>query len=288
MAYLKPYVSPMTYLEGYSQEDISHEDFVTALYGPGLYGRDYYAFSDPLDVAGLRLWLDADDSTTITKDGSDRVSQWNDKSGHGHNATQGISLDQPLFVANSQNSRDGIVFDDGSDEMVIGSVLDSYILGDDKQFTWFFVANSAGAGSLVVQWASSGNQRAFFIDIPTTPLRMAIYRTGVAGQIRAAEGDGVATGLKLLTVKYDGTLDTNNGLDRFDFSINEIAQTETLTNNLGSLGGIHNSTSPLTIGGGIFGDGMDGALYELLFYNRLTSAIETSKISDFLNERWAI
>ena len=34
----------------------------------------------PFGITGLKLWLDSDDSSTITKDGSNLVSQWNDKS----------------------------------------------------------------------------------------------------------------------------------------------------------------------------------------------------------------
>lgn len=44
------------------------------------------AFS-PLDIASLRLWLDSADLATITKNGSDQVSAWDDKSGNGLDAT---------------------------------------------------------------------------------------------------------------------------------------------------------------------------------------------------------
>ena len=43
------------------------------------------------------LWLDASDETTITKDSNGLVSQWNDKSGNGHHATQSTSANQPTF-----------------------------------------------------------------------------------------------------------------------------------------------------------------------------------------------
>ena len=43
------------------------------------------------------LWLDASDETTITKDSNGLVSQWNDKSGNGHHATQSTPANQPTF-----------------------------------------------------------------------------------------------------------------------------------------------------------------------------------------------
>ena len=43
------------------------------------------------------LWLDASDETTITKDSNGLVSQWNDKSGNAHHATQSTPANQPTF-----------------------------------------------------------------------------------------------------------------------------------------------------------------------------------------------
>ena len=43
------------------------------------------------------LWLDASDPSSITKDSNGLVSQWNDKSGNGHHATQSTSANQPTF-----------------------------------------------------------------------------------------------------------------------------------------------------------------------------------------------
>lgn len=53
---------------------------------------------------GMVFWLRAD--TGITKDGSDRVSQWNDQSGTGDsnkNVTQAVAGNQPLWNASSAN-----------------------------------------------------------------------------------------------------------------------------------------------------------------------------------------
>lgn len=41
----------------------------------------------PLSVDSCVIWLDASDSTTITKDASFNISQWNDKSGYSNNVT---------------------------------------------------------------------------------------------------------------------------------------------------------------------------------------------------------
>jgi hypothetical protein len=53
----------------------------------------------PADLgASLALWLDAEDTASITLNGS-TVSQWADKSGNGRNATQATAASQPTYTA---------------------------------------------------------------------------------------------------------------------------------------------------------------------------------------------
>lgn len=63
------------------------------------------------------IWLDASDITTITKDVSDKVSQWDDKSGNGWNATQGTSTQQGIFTSAAINGLSAIDFDGVDDKM---------------------------------------------------------------------------------------------------------------------------------------------------------------------------
>lgn len=57
--------------------------------------------------ASLALWLDADDASTITLNGS-TVSQWDDKSGNGRHVWQAVSSLQPTYVPNSLNGLPGL------------------------------------------------------------------------------------------------------------------------------------------------------------------------------------
>ena len=63
----------------------------------------------PTDISSLAHWYDASDSSTITKDGSNRVSQWNDKKGS-DNLVQATSGNQPLWTDADQNSKAVIDF----------------------------------------------------------------------------------------------------------------------------------------------------------------------------------
>jgi hypothetical protein len=53
----------------------------------------------PLAISGCQLWLDATDVSSITKDGSNVVSQWSDKSGNAKHAVQATPSDRPTYNA---------------------------------------------------------------------------------------------------------------------------------------------------------------------------------------------
>ena len=67
------------------------------------------------------LWLDADDSSTITLV-SGAVSQWNDKSGNGRHATQETANKRPSVVSDSVNGGSVIRLDGVDDEMALPSI----------------------------------------------------------------------------------------------------------------------------------------------------------------------
>jgi len=79
--------------------------------------RKIYRRNDPIWIergeagGALKVWLDADDSSTITKDGSNKVSQWNDKSGEANHVSNSTAGSQPLWVDSAQNSKPLIRFD---------------------------------------------------------------------------------------------------------------------------------------------------------------------------------
>lgn len=62
----------------------------------------------------LELWLDADDASTITLNGS-TVSQWRDKSGKNRDVSQPSPTKQPVYANNILNGLSALSFD-GSDD----------------------------------------------------------------------------------------------------------------------------------------------------------------------------
>ena len=68
-------------------------------------------------VSGLKVHFDTTDTTTITKDGSNLVSQWDDLSGQANHISQATSSKQPLFVDNVHNKSPIIRFDGVDDSL---------------------------------------------------------------------------------------------------------------------------------------------------------------------------
>jgi len=83
------------------------------------------AFVNPSSIAGLQLWLDASDATTLfdaTSGGSlvaadGGVARWEDKSGNARHATQGTSANRPARKTAIQNGYDVLRADGISDFM---------------------------------------------------------------------------------------------------------------------------------------------------------------------------
>lgn len=63
----------------------------------------------PVNIAGLKLWFDASDASTITQSGG-AVSQWNDKSANANHMTQATGSAQPTIQTAAQNGLNTIRF----------------------------------------------------------------------------------------------------------------------------------------------------------------------------------
>tara|TARA_R110000824_G_scaffold37873_1_gene116208 strand:- start:26 stop:1354 length:1329 start_codon:yes stop_codon:yes gene_type:complete len=77
------------------------------IFNVGFLGSTVSAGFNPDSIANLYAWYDANDTSSITKDGSDRVSQWNDKKGS-ENLLQATGANQPLWISADKNGKDVI------------------------------------------------------------------------------------------------------------------------------------------------------------------------------------
>ena len=100
--------------------------------------------------ADLALWLDADDASTVTLNGS-TVSQWDDKSGNGRNASQGSAALQPIYTTNGLNGKPVLSFDGSDDQLTITS---PFALGE----TAAMVAQRSSTAQPIIEAPTSANR----------------------------------------------------------------------------------------------------------------------------------
>jgi hypothetical protein len=98
------------------------------------------------DIDGLALWLDAEDSSTITHS-SNAVSQWSDKSGNGNHATQSTAANRPSLATKA------IQFDGTNDGFTLTNDI------SHPNLNVFFVVK--GHGFL---YSNNGTERTLFYN----------------------------------------------------------------------------------------------------------------------------
>ena len=92
-----------------------------------------------LPVAGASLWLDADDASSLSLNGS-LVTQWVDKSGNNRYATPGGAGSEPSLHTDGLNGRDTITFG-SNDGMNINYALSA------APYTLYIIYDTTGASA---------------------------------------------------------------------------------------------------------------------------------------------
>jgi len=219
--------------------------------------------------AGAALWLDASDLSTITKDGSGYVSQWNDKSGNNRNATQGTAAMQPLSLTNPLVNGLYVMRFDGSDDIMS---VDLSFLAPNSRYTMFIVEGRLGTKS----------------------------ENYILGTDPGATNQGLYVGYRNDTTwtlaQYANDLDTG-GLPGYTTQLFRL-----WTNELDSVGhyifldGVQrasntNTTGMTTANSGVVGSGFGGRRYigdlaEVLIYNAGLSAADRQIVEAYLMAKW--
>jgi len=141
--------------------------------------------------ADLALWLDAADTDTITLNGSN-VSQWDDKSGNGRNASQATASFQPTYLATGFNGKPTLQTD-GSDALELGvTSLGRNVSGLTCALVGLHPAGLTFISNANELFISSGvNSASTRFAVTPNPSTSTINRYGIAG--RRLDTDGYST-----------------------------------------------------------------------------------------------
>lgn len=229
---------------------------------------------NPKSIANLAAWWDASDASTITTV-SGAVSQWNDKSGNGVNATQGTANNRPVTTSQTLNGRAVVTFDGSNDFL-------SFTGTARTNETWFIVAraNLSASGTVktngLLTDSSSGHGVTPIIknDGGQSQVEMALGGFTV-GATRTAYNLGInATfGPALTTVirsSAAGGVLRENGTQRATCTASNSAT-------MSRIGGLSSSTFNL-----------DGYIAELLIYSRALSTTEAQRVERWLGSKWGL
>ncbi len=212
----------------------------------------------------LEAWFESDFG--ITKDGSDYVSQWDDKTSNGNDLSMATGSYQPLWIDSEINGEPGISFDGTDDELATAT----------------FTSFSPATVYLVVKQDSWTDQDAIFDG--ATQNQQLIYQTPSSSKFRLyASGAGPISG-DLGTSSYEIIV------ARFDSSSNALVQINDGTPVTG------NVPSPAMTGIVLGNKGTGGSqtayagdvrFAAVLVYSEAHDSSEISDTLDYLNGKYA-
>lgn len=231
----------------------------------------------PLQIPGLKLWLQADsalwqDSTrTIraTADG-DPVGSWDDLSGNANHATQATGTLRPTLKLNIQNGKPVIRFD-GTDDILDGSA-NTLLTTAATIFVTGKQNNPTGGYGMPIRIKSSSQE-----VIMTWINDLAGFPANSVGLARRTQtqyyGPTIGTSFHVLAANY--TFASNNWSLYYDGVL------QTLTDN-GVAGGATNANAIGSEAAGF----LTGDLSEILLYDSVLNATERESVEAYLRSRW--
>lgn len=233
---------------------------------------------------GLVLSLDAGNLKSYPTTGT----TWTDLSKNGYNGT----LTNMGTTGFSSSNLGSIVFDGTNDYVTMGNILNTIFTGTNIKFTlsvWCNKSSNTSTGSLICKYGDSlqsVNERHLYFTFESGKISLWTWgnpsNAGVNNWYRqVVTNDSFNTNTWYnVTTTYDGSINTNNGLDRVKIYINGIL----VPTSLGLINGtltntIEGASSNLSIGmsvasNNLFAYPFIGNISQSLIYNRVLSASE--------------
>lgn len=222
--------------------------------------------------ASLSLWLDADDASTITLNGS-TVSQWNDKSGNEYHFAQAIAANQPVYSTGALNGKNVI------------SIVSSDSLTRD-----------------VIPFNDSGNNSLYIVGNRTG--RTASYNVAVIISRAAARTRSIlfefGSGYSGTWGTFDASVTQASGFVDAEYKICELIADQATNayqfyqggTDQGSGGRITTNTvfsSPTCyIGNDEYGSWTEGNIAEVIFCDEKNSDADRQKLEGYLAWKWGL
>ncbi|MBT3570375.1 MAG: DUF2341 domain-containing protein, partial [Opitutae bacterium] len=211
----------------------------------------------------LMLWLDANDSSTITHTAS-AVSQWKDKSGNNVHAAQSTASKKPMLSSGTQNGLSTILFD-GVDDYFSASSLSI-----SQSYTIFAVAKTTG-----------GSGRDYIFDGITNNGNRSLIALNSNGKVQlwasswANSNLNTPSGFFTLSALFDSASS--------QLSLNGTTVGSLNTGNFSLSNGIYLGTNYQANA-----DFLGGELAEFIIIDATLSSSEQQSIEGYLAHKWGL
>jgi hypothetical protein len=237
----------------------------------------------PTDLSGCVLWLDAQDSASVIRDGSNLVSQWSDKSGNAAHATEAVGANQPTYSATGFG---GLPCLDWGAGAVAARKLTTPAISYGV-FTIFVVARGDSAtGYCYVHDSDNGTNREYMLSdlSPNFNVRRGGVQSCRTVGMLSSSGIFLRDATRRMVTRQFNGLHSGN-IIRTDGHAEQAATFSTLSGDPGTAA----SSAAVYIGNRQSADlAFRGVFAEFIIYNRVLTEGEIVLVEQYLSTKWAL
>ena len=243
---------------------------------------------DPRRISGLALWLDADNTSSLTFNGA-TVSEWRDLSGNGRTYSQPTAVNQPSATTDTQNGRRVLSVEHviGNASRLVGNSATLSVTRNVSGLTMIAVARSNLNNTFRPIWhASTGTgtaTRATFGVAFASPNNFFVGNRRLdADSSQSVTASFSNTNANVLS----GTLDYANAAATLHQNGSSIATNSSFQ----TAGNTSDTDSQGTRVGSDAGDTFNwrGWIAEILVYQRVLTTAERQRVERYLGTKWDI
>lgn len=221
---------------------------------------------------GLQLWVDGALPGTVTKDGSNKVSLWKDKTINGRNFVQATAAQQPTYLPTGINGLGAVYFDGAAFNMPFSDQTLAYIAGGSFTIVYVATKTAGTANQYVIGGQGTGTRNNLIMGYVSANT----YKFGLGNDDMNAIVNVVNAGVpELYLATFDGT------------TFERRIRRNTADEGLGAASGVITGMSGQSLGKYLSSFG-NFAIGELLIYNRVLTTSEINSVERDMMSKWSI
>lgn len=217
----------------------------------------------PSSISGCTLWLDGNDSSTITYSSGTSISRWADKSGNNYHAIQNTAARQPTYDSTTK----GVNFVNTSTQFMTSSA--PYTGSANEEFVYIVFKHNGIANASLLGTTDTTRGR----QITTQTNRLVVFNSGtLALNSTATVTAGTVYFSEFINVSGLSLIKTNKSL---------IGSGAKITFATGTYTQVIGASTPT-------GTSLpySGQIYEIVVFNRALTSSERSSMHNYLFSKW--